>query len=103
MPGIHAELEDAILAAVMFLARSRVLRDAHGSPVRQHEIPRYAGLRWAGASGAHYRLRPYLKVDHPLAAMVRQHHDALRDEEAYWKGVEREPDAYLASHPKLHS
>lgn len=80
-------LEEAIAGASETQARPRTLtRWGYGpEPTSLDEHVHIAGLRAAGCAGAASRVRPFLDMDHPLAAEARDLHDRLVAAEGEWK------------------
>jgi len=86
-------LEEAAAGASETLARPRSLtRWGYGpEPTSLDERAHIAGFRAAGCAGAASRVRPFLDMDHPLAAEARDLHDRLVAAEGEWKSrAERE-------------
>lgn len=86
-------LEEAIAGASETNNRPRTLtRWGYGpEPTSLDERAYIAGVRAAGFAGAAARVRPFLDMDHPLAAEARDLHDKLLAAEAEWEArAERE-------------
>ncbi|MGU3656871.1 hypothetical protein [Methylobacterium fujisawaense] len=86
-------LEEAIAGASETYNRPRTLtRWGYGpEPTSLDERAYIAGVRAAGFAGAAARVRPFLDMDHPLAAEARDLHDKLLAAEAEWEArAERE-------------
>lgn len=105
-----AETDPALMQAARDAARIRALEEAVAGASETYNRPRtlthwgygpeptslderahVARCRAAGFSGAAARVRPFLDMDHPLAAEARDLHDRLVAAEGEWKSrAERE-------------